>query len=542
MNIAHSSQPPIRSLSSTLAFALITLSAIALLVSNALQITSNWQVHQRSVAYRQQSYAHSAAIEVRSFLEMRWNMLETARRMSSLATAPVEQRTETLQRLLLLDPLLEQLLILDDRRLVIASVSQVRQKTVNFIDPAMIDDIMRTTELRNRYISSLRIDAATGEPGIVLALPLVDSFENYHGAFIATINARLLWEIVRRQAPGRESLVYIVDRQGNLLACSDTERVLRGDNAAGVAIVQMFADRRLDSLQTIDYIGLSGAGVIGSYEALQEPPWAVVIETPHEIAYRDVANDVRVSVLVLLGAIVVSGGVGVYLARWLTAPLTALTHTAERIAAGERDLQAAVRGPREIHVLARVFNTMTAQLEKSLETLEHRVAQRTADLQAALAEVQARAREQARLLEENAQQRQVIRELSVPVLPVTSDILVMPLIGAIDTGRLSDIQERALHALQRSHARYLLVDITGVPVVDSQVAQGLIAIAHMTRLLGADMIVIGIRPEVAQTIVGLGLDLSAFRTAADLQTVLRDLAARSDTLVARNSSRNGRQH
>ncbi len=542
MNIAHSSRPSIRSLSSTLAFALITLSVIALLVSNTLQITSNWQVHQRAVAYRHQSYAHSAAIEVRSFLEMRWNMLATASKMSGLATAPVEQRTETLQRLLLLDPLLEQLLILDDRRFVIASVSQIRQKTVNFIDPAMIDDIMQTTELRNRYISSLRIDAATGEPGIVLALPLVDSFENYHGAFIATINARLLWEIVRRQAPGRESMVYIVDRQGNLLACSDTDRVLRGDNAANVAIVQMFAEQRLNSLQAIDYIGLAGAGVIGSYEALQEPPWAVVIETPHAIAYRDVENDIRVSVLVLLGAIVVSGGVGVYLARWLTAPLTALTHTAERIAAGERDLQAAVRGPREIHVLARVFNIMTAQLEKSLETLEHRVAQRTADLQAALAEVQARAREQARLLEENAQQRQVIRELSVPVLPVTSDILVMPLIGAIDTERLSDIQERALHALQRSRARYLLVDITGVPVVDSQVAQGLIAIARMTRLLGADMILIGIRPEVAQTIVGLGLDLSAFRTAADLQTVLRDLAVRSATPVARNDSRNGRQH
>lgn len=542
MNDAVSSQPLARSLSSTLALALIGLSITSLLISNTLQIASNWHVHQQSIAYRQESYTHSAAVEVRSFLDMRWNMLTTISKTSNLATATLEQRTEALQRLLSLDPLLEQLLILDDERFIAVSVSQNRQKTVNFVDPVMMEEIAQRTELRDRYISSLRIDAATGEPGIVLALPLVDSFENYHGAFIATMNARLLWETIRRQAPDKESLAYIVDRQGRLLACSDVSRVLRGENAANVAIVQTFVKERSTSLQTMHYTGLAGTEVVGSYEALMDPAWAVVIETPRAVAYRTVMNDILVSTLVLLGAIVLSGGAGIYLARGLTAPLVNLTQAADRIASGARDIQVATRGPREIQLLARAFNTMTAQLEKSLETLEQRVAQRTADLQAALAEVEARAREQARLLEENAQQRQVIRELSVPVLPVTHDTLVMPLIGAIDTERLSDIQERALHALQRSRAHYLLVDITGVPVVDSQVAQGLIAIANMCRLLGADMVLIGIRPEVAQTIVGLGLDLSSLHTAADLQTILRDLTATQHRPRVRNSGGNGRQH
>lgn len=214
MNTTRTSSTSARSLSFTLALALIGLSFVALLVSNTLQMASNWQVHQRALANQQQSLAHSAAIEVRTFLDERWNMLTTAIKMSQLATAPTEQRAEALKRLLVLDPLLEQLMILDDDRFVVATASQHRQKTVNFLDAALIDDIARQTTLRSRYISSLRVDAATGEPGIVLALPLVDSFENYHGSLIATVNARLLWETIRRQTPDPASLAYIVDRRG----------------------------------------------------------------------------------------------------------------------------------------------------------------------------------------------------------------------------------------------------------------------------------------------------------------------------------------
>src|SRR5205085_9558836 len=88
--------------------------------------------------------------------------------------------------------------------------------------------------------------------------------------------------------------------------------------------------------------------------------------------------------------------------------------------------------------------------------------------------------------DENKQQRATILEISVPVLPISADTLVMPLVGALDSGRLRQLHEQALHALERSSARRLLLDITGVPVVDSQVAQGLILTVQAGRLREGD--------------------------------------------------------
>ncbi|GGD05001.1 modulator protein RsbR [Thalassobacillus devorans] len=114
-------------------------------------------------------------------------------------------------------------------------------------------------------------------------------------------------------------------------------------------------------------------------------------------------------------------------------------------------------------------------------------------------------------------QRVALQELSAPLIPVMENITVMPLIGTIDTERAKLIMENLLDGVIKHHADVVLIDITGVPVVDTMVAHHIIQAAEAVRLIGSTCILVGIRPEIAQTIVNLGIDLTKFPTKSSLR-------------------------
>ena len=129
------------------------------------------------------------------------------------------------------------------------------------------------------------------------------------------------------------------------------------------------------------------------------------------------------------------------------------------------------------------------------------------------------AEEHARLQERIIQaQAATLAELSTPLIPINDQVVVMPLVGAIDSDRARQVLETLLHGIERSQARVAILDITGVPLVDTQVAKSLIVAAQAVRLLGARIVLTGIRPEVAQTLVGLGVDLGDIVTHSTLQS------------------------
>ncbi len=144
--------------------------------------------------------------------------------------------------------------------------------------------------------------------------------------------------------------------------------------------------------------------------------------------------------------------------------------------------------------------------------LERRVEERTAEL--------ARANEeQARLQQEIIEtQRQALRELSTPIAPVLEGVLVLPLVGSIDSRRAQQVMEALLEAIGQHQAEAVIIDITGVPMVDTRVANHLLQVTRAARLLGAQCILVGISPEVAQTVVSLGVDLAGIITKADLRS------------------------
>jgi rsbT co-antagonist protein RsbR len=119
--------------------------------------------------------------------------------------------------------------------------------------------------------------------------------------------------------------------------------------------------------------------------------------------------------------------------------------------------------------------------------------------------------------EEVVQRQQLeMMELSTPVVKLWDGVLALPLIGTLDSGRTQVATESLLQAIVETESEYAILDITGVPTVDTLVSQHLLKTVAAVRLMGADCIISGIRPQIAQTIVQLGVDLSQVTTRGTL--------------------------
>ncbi|MBT2727737.1 STAS domain-containing protein [Bacillus sp. ISL-75] len=114
-------------------------------------------------------------------------------------------------------------------------------------------------------------------------------------------------------------------------------------------------------------------------------------------------------------------------------------------------------------------------------------------------------------------QKIALQELSAPLIPIFDNITIMPLVGTIDTERAKSIMENLLQGVVKHRAQVVLIDITGVPVVDTMVAHHIIQASEAVRLVGAKCLIVGIRPEIAQTIVNLGINLTQVMTKNSLQ-------------------------
>src|SRR5204863_7366592 len=115
------------------------------------------------------------------------------------------------------------------------------------------------------------------------------------------------------------------------------------------------------------------------------------------------------------------------------------------------------------------------------------------------------------------EQQEAIRELSTPVLQVRERLLILPIIGVIDPQRARQLTEQLLHGIRTNRARVVVIDITGVAAMDANVANHLVLTVEAARLLGARGIVTGLSPEIAQTLVNIGVDLGKMSTVGDLQ-------------------------
>ncbi|MBH0774728.1 STAS domain-containing protein [Nocardia bovistercoris] len=135
------------------------------------------------------------------------------------------------------------------------------------------------------------------------------------------------------------------------------------------------------------------------------------------------------------------------------------------------------------------------------------------------------------------QQQEAIRELSTPVLQVREQLLILPIIGVLDSQRARQLTEQLLRAIRANRAKVVVIDITGVPTIDSTVANHLVQTVDASGLMGANVIITGLSSEIALTLVTIGLDLSKMNAVGDLQGGIEEAELLLGYEVTRTSDR-----
>lgn len=212
--------------------------------------------------------------------------------------------------------------------------------------------------------------------------------------------------------------------------------------------------------------------------------------------------------------------------RDLEKRLEALEERIARAAAGQTedaDAGAVIEdGDDELSAVEWGLGMMLADLQE----LRAADLEKTGQLEAALRQSRMQARELEAALQVVENQRLSIAELSTPVLELWEDVVAMPIIGVVDTRRSADIMDKLLQTVASRQSRFVILDITGVEIVDTKTADHLIKVARAARLLGAVCLLSGVRPAVAQTLVEIGVDLASIVTVATLRDALRECLRR----------------
>jgi len=400
-------------------------------------------------------------------------------------------------------------------------------------DQALVDRILLQqpyfqASLRDDYIQAPFYTPSSTELVMIVTQRLFDQ----DGRFVAVMGGELDLSILHaimlsHSGLGSTGETYLVSK--------DSRYLITPSRFSGYPMTQAYSSYGIDQALA----GNEGSGiyqsyrsedstVLGVYHWIPELQAGLLAELSDKEALAGARNAKFFSALLSLIFCVVALFLGLWVASRISRPIVELTRTAAAITQGDLDRRVHVKASNEIGELSTAFNIMTAQLQQNVTHLEERVIERTAALQDALGERDKTLRELQEAFKTQESLQRTIRKLSSPVLPVLKGLVVMPLIGVIDSERATLIVSELLNEIQKHQARIAILDITGVPIIDTETARVLLTAASAARLLGTETLLVGIRPEIAQVIVSIGIDFSSLRTYADLESGIAYVLSRKD--------------
>jgi anti-anti-sigma factor len=330
--------------------------------------------------------------------------------------------------------------------------------------------------------------------------------------------------------------IVIVDRAGLVLASSNHLDVGKATqqtwlraflDAARWARTSHTTERTIVILQPLrgsGYLGGEGGDIAGVVEV------TVALDVLDDEARQAALRPLRI---ILSSFLALSFGMALTLRALVTKPMGALARVAQRIQSGERGIRSRIRRNDEVGVLSTAFDDMATEVETILSGLEGQVAARTADLEAERSELDRALSELKTSTAARLALMETVRDLSTPVIRIYEQILVLPLIGEIDAERAQQIETSLLAGIERHRATEVLLDLTGVPFIDTAVAAYLMRSARAAQLLGSGVTIVGISPRVAQSLVQLRIDFSGIATRANLQSGLVEALRRRNLAIRR---------
>ncbi len=355
------------------------------------------------------------------------------------------------------------------------------------------------------------VDYQAGVPTILLARVVFSGTQRI-GVIAAELDLTSAHHILRNyRDEERGSYVYVVNQLGQpvlaehlpLSAAWEVRQDVPGIQAAVAGSRMPLLYRGLVRPQAKD-------PVVGSYARLQSLNWVLIAEQPLVWVIRNLIPLLAIAGGFVLASAGVATVVALLIYRQVARPVVQLHEGARRIGAGELGHRIDLPGCFELTALAEEFNRMASSLQDLIarqeawnRELEQRVQERTQELSETLQRLRTEAEAREQLLE-------LVRQMSSPVIPVMEGVIVMPIVGTLDSERARRVMDGLLAGIERERAR-----------VDTAVANALLQAARAARLLGAEPILVGISPEVAQTVVHLGVEMHDLRTAATLEEGLR---------------------
>lgn len=377
----------LNSLRGRLTLVMIGLAIVPLLVVGALLAYRNFNSQEQQAEELQTQTALRVAQQVENLITSRPEEVILAARIRGMTTLGWTGQERALNDLLLYDPYLAELILLDSAGYEITRASALAPAPAGteVRDHSGLEAFVVPATTRETYYGPVYFDQTTGEPFMTVGMPIIDAQSGeLHSVLVARLRFKVVWDLIAAQkfSPGQD--IYVVsagtqqpagqDGQGQeyVVAHRDPAVVLRGT---------VFSTHGVGTTGK----GLSGENAVLGIQRFQvgQQEFAVVSELTTEEAYKPAFQTLYLLLGSLVALVIVIAVGSYFFLRQVTAPLATLADAAEEIGAGALSVQVKVGGMTEIDALSRAFNLMTSQLRDLIGSLEARVQARTKDLQLA---------------------------------------------------------------------------------------------------------------------------------------------------------------